>query len=544
VLSLRDVAYRYPGASRASLQVPELDLQPGSLTVVLGAAGSGLSTLCLVLSGLAPRVVGGELQGRLRLDGEDVSEWPMHRLCEDVALGLSHAGGQLALVAETVYEEVAFGPANLGLSRGEVMERTDQALEALALEGLASRDPRRLSGGEQRLVGLAGLLAMRPRCLILDDVLASLDANGRRRLRSALESARAGGAAVVLASHRTDPSIPGDTRVLVMAEGEMALQGPALELLADPATWALGIEEPAEQRMARLLVDAGDERTAGQGPDIELQAIHFAYPGGPPVLDGIDLRIPAGQSVALVGANGSGKTTLARHLDGLLRPTSGRILLAGQDIAGERVAQLARMVALGFQDPDRQVFARSARDEIAFGPRQLGFPRDRALAAVSAALEACGLQGSIDAHPQDLGESGRKLLAIASLLAMETAVLVLDEPTVGLDAAGVARVREIVEQRRSAGRTVVAISHDLGFVAETFERVVLLADGCIRLDGSPREVFAEAHWPELRAAGLEPLPSALLGVVPGPGSTPTEPPSPAVRRPGTRTPPARNCAAT
>jgi energy-coupling factor transport system ATP-binding protein len=519
VLSLRDVVYRYPGASRDSLQVDDLDLEPGSLTVVLGAAGSGLSTLCLVLGGLAPRVVGGELRGTLLLDGEDIHDWPMHRLCEAVALGLSHAGGQLALVAETVYEEVAFGPANLGLPRGEVMERTDQALEQLALEGLASRDPRRLSGGEQRLVGLAGLLAMRPRCLILDDALASLDANGRRRLRSALETARSEGAAIVRASHRRDLTIPGDARVLGMSGGRIVLQGPANELLADPAARVFGIEEPVppERRTAPPSPKAPWSPTApgpaprGQGPDIELQTVGFAYPGGPPILDGIDLRVPAGQSVAIVGANGSGKTTLARHLDGLLRPTTGRVLLAGQDIAGQRVAELARTVALGFQDPDRQVFARRVRDEVAFGPRQLGFPEDRARAAVSAALEACGLQAASDAHPQDLGESGRKLLAIASLLAMETAVLVLDEPTVGLDAAGVARIREIVARRRSTGRTVLAISHDLGFVAGSFERVVLLADGCIRLDGRPDEVFAEARWPALRAAGLEPPPGAIPG---------------------------------
>ena len=140
VLSLRDVVYRYPGASRDSLQVDDLDLEPGSLTVVLGAAGSGLSTLCLVLSGLAPRVVGGELRGTLLLGGEDVRDWPMHRLCEAVALGLSHAGGQLALVAETVYEEVAFGPANLGLPRGEVMERTDAGAGAAGPRG--PRQPR------------------------------------------------------------------------------------------------------------------------------------------------------------------------------------------------------------------------------------------------------------------------------------------------------------------------------------------------------------------------------------------------------------------
>jgi energy-coupling factor transport system ATP-binding protein len=256
--------------------------------------------------------------------------------------------------------------------------------------------------------------------------------------------------------------------------------------------------------------------------DVELQDVHFAYPGGPPVLDGVGLRIPNGRSVALMGPNGSGKTTLARHLDGLLRPTRGRVLLDGRDIAGRRVADLAASVAVGFQDPDRQVFSRRVRDEVAFGPRQLGFSAERRDAAVAAALDATGLADDIDVHPHDLGGARRKLLAIASLLAMQTPVLVLDEPTVGLGAAGVTRVQRIVAQLVAEGRTVIAISHESRFVAESFERVVLLAQGRVVMDGSPADVFAEASWPLVRSAGLEPPAAAILGARLGLGSTPTE----------------------
>jgi energy-coupling factor transport system ATP-binding protein len=256
--------------------------------------------------------------------------------------------------------------------------------------------------------------------------------------------------------------------------------------------------------------------------DVELQGLHFAYPDGPPVLEGLDLRIPSGRSVALMGPNGSGKTTLARHLDGLLRPTRGRVLLDGRDIAGRRVADLAASVAVGFQDPDRQVFSRRVRDEVAFGPRQLGFSAERLGAAVAAALDATGLADDIDVHPHDLGGGRRKLLAIASLLAMETPVLVLDEPTVGLGVAGVERVQRIVARLVAEGRTIIAISHEPRFVAESFERVVLLAQGRVVMDGSPADVFAEAGRPLLRSAGLEPPVAAILGARLGLGSTPTE----------------------
>jgi energy-coupling factor transport system ATP-binding protein len=256
--------------------------------------------------------------------------------------------------------------------------------------------------------------------------------------------------------------------------------------------------------------------------DLELLGLRFAYADGTPALDGIDLAIPGGECVALIGPNGSGKTTLARHLDGLLRPTSGRVLLDGQDVAERHVAELAASVAVAFQDPDRQVFSRRVVDEVAFGPRQLGFDATRREAAVARALEATGLTDAADLHPHDLGEAARKSLAIASVLAMETPVLVLDEPTVGLDAAAVQRVQRTVGRLRAEGRSVIVISHDLRFVAETCERVVLLEQGRISLDGSPTEVFAEARWPVLRAAGLEPPAAAILGARLGLGSTPTE----------------------
>ncbi len=256
--------------------------------------------------------------------------------------------------------------------------------------------------------------------------------------------------------------------------------------------------------------------------DIELEGVSFAYPSGPTVLDGLDLVFPGGRSVALVGANGSGKTTLARHLNGLLRPTRGRVLLDGADIATRRVADLAASVAVGFQDPDRQVFSRNVRAEVEFGPRRLRFSAERRERVVAEALEATGLDDAAHVHPHDLGESRRMLLALASLLAMETAVLVLDEPTVGLDPAGRARVAGVMARLLAAARSVIVISHDMRLVAETCERVVVFEHGRIALDGSPADVFAEASWPLLHRAGLEPPEAALLGSRLGLGSTPTE----------------------
>jgi energy-coupling factor transport system ATP-binding protein len=255
---------------------------------------------------------------------------------------------------------------------------------------------------------------------------------------------------------------------------------------------------------------------------IELEAVRFAYPDGTVALDGVSLRIAAGERVAIVGQNGSGKSTLVRQLNGLLRPNAGRVLLDGKEAGGRHVAELAAVVGLAFQNPDRQIFASSVRREVAFGARNLGRRGAELDAAVAAALEAVGLADAAEANPYDLGYSRRKLLAIASILAMETPIVVLDEPTTGQDARGVGRVARIVDDLAAAGRTVLAISHDMRFVAASFARVVVMRAGRVVLDGTPVEVFAERNWETLASTYLEPPLAARVGASLGLGSTPTE----------------------
>jgi energy-coupling factor transport system ATP-binding protein len=247
-----------------------------------------------------------------------------------------------------------------------------------------------------------------------------------------------------------------------------------------------------------------------------------ATDGGVRAVDGVNLRIGAGERVALIGQNGSGKTTLVRHLDGLLRPTSGRVTIDGVDAATRTVAQLARVVGLVFQDPDRQIFAPSVRAEVEFGPRNVGLGGAELRAAVGEALAATGLAGSESVNPYDLGGSRRKLLALASVLAMRTPVLVLDEPTTGQDVRGVGLVRTVIEAAHAAGRTVVAITHDMGFAAEAFDRVIVMREGRIALDGTPGEAFGAAAWPTLRSTYVEPPLASVIGERLGLGSTPTD----------------------
>ena len=257
-------------------------------------------------------------------------------------------------------------------------------------------------------------------------------------------------------------------------------------------------------------------------PAIELEGLVHVYPEGTRALAGVSLRVTAGEAVAIVGQNGSGKSTLVRHLNGLLRPTQGVVRVGGRDTAGVRVARLAALVGLAFQDPDRQIFAGRVRAEVAFGPRNLGVRGAALDGAVADALAAVGLGEAADANPYDLGYSRRKLLAIASVLAMRTPIVILDEPTTGQDLRGVALVREIVARLVAERRTVLAVSHDMRFVAETFGRVVVMREGRIVFDGTPAQVFAAAAWPVLASTWLEPPLAARVGARLGLGSTPTE----------------------
>jgi energy-coupling factor transport system ATP-binding protein len=257
-------------------------------------------------------------------------------------------------------------------------------------------------------------------------------------------------------------------------------------------------------------------------PIVEVHDLAFTYPSGVRALDGIDLQISASERLAIIGQNGSGKSTLVRHFVGLLRATSGEVRVGGRPVGRRHVAELARTVAIAFQNPDRQIFAARVRDEVAFGPRNFGLRGAALDERVASALAAAGLEGHSGANPYDLGYSQRKLLALASVLAMQAPMVVLDEPTTGQDARGVRRVEEIVADLSAAGTTVVVISHDMRFVAETAGRVVVMRAGHIVDDGPPEAVFSEPRWPVLASTYLEPPLAARIGARLGLGPTPTD----------------------
>jgi energy-coupling factor transporter ATP-binding protein EcfA2 len=252
MLELDAVTYRYAGAARPSLHAVSLTLGEGEVVGIVGASEAGKSTLCLVAAGLAPRTVGGTLSGRVLLDGRDVAPLAMHELAERVGICFANPATQLSRVTATVYEEVAFGPMNLGMPLAEVIGRTGAALDILGIGELAEREPAHLSGGQQQLVALAGLLALRPRHLVLDEPTAQLDPAGTRLVAEALRRLAEDGASILVAEQKTDLLAEICTRVVAIESGRLALQGEVGAVLADAQLVELGVAPPGSVRIRRL----------------------------------------------------------------------------------------------------------------------------------------------------------------------------------------------------------------------------------------------------------------------------------------------------
>jgi energy-coupling factor transporter ATP-binding protein EcfA2 len=264
-IALSGVGYRYAGETTPALLDIDLELRDGEVLGVAGRSEAGKTTLCLVVSGLAPRMIGGRVRGRITLDGEAFDDWPMHRVSQRIGIGFQNPATQLSQVAETVFEEVAFGPMNLALPRDEVLVRTWAALESMRIEALAGRDPRRLSGGQQQLVAIAGLLAMRPAHLVLDEPTAQLDPAGTRMVANAIERLAGAGASILVAEQKTDLLAAICSRAVVLDGGHVAMAGSAAEVLDDERIAELGVAEPSAVRLRRAVAAAGvdDARVAG-----------------------------------------------------------------------------------------------------------------------------------------------------------------------------------------------------------------------------------------------------------------------------------------
>ncbi len=450
------------------------------VVAVMGATGSGKSTLCHLLAGLAPRYTGGDLAGRVRIAGHDVTATAP----PPGAIGLLFQDAAAQSFNTQVEYEIAWGLEALGLAPDEIGARVTQALARFGLTQARHRPPWALSGGQQKRLALAALWAMRPSVLLLDEPLGGLDPAGRTEIIAALADLRAGGTTLLLTTLHEQAARLADKIALLEDHTVTTPQATAEVMAQTERLVAAGITYPPD-RWPDLTPSAGANTTTT--PAIEVRDLHFRYPDGPPVLHGVTMSIPQGEFVALIGPNGAGKSTLVRHFNGLLRPTAGEVRLHGRATAQRATGELAREVSFLFQRPERQIFGRTVREEIAYGPRRLHL-RD-VDARVARALARFDLAPLAEMPPAILSYGVQRTVTLAALAALETPILVLDEPTVGLDGRGWAQLLTWLAERRAEGVTLVVITHEMELAARA-DRVIAMADGEIRADGPPEEVLA------------------------------------------------------
>jgi len=529
-VQIHGLTYTYPNGARALHDV-DLEVHRGEYVAIMGANGAGKTTLCLLINGVIPHITGGRVKGRVHVLGMDTFEHHVYELARHVGIVLQDPETQL--FASSVRAEVAFAAENLGLPRDEILDRVAWALRVVRLEGMEERTPAQLSGGQKQRLAIAAGLVMQPQVMVLDEPTSQLDPLGTEEVFTVLRHLnRDLGITVILATHKSEQVARFADRVVVLNRGHIVAMGtpsrvfsqvellervrvqvPAVTRVEHSLSQHLPLGRPSvtleesRARLASLLEEGrlrvrekpqgrpvGMELGRGKGgrPYIEVQDVCYNYPGtASPALEGIDLQVQPGEFIGMIGQNGAGKTTLMKIILGLLRPSSGRVLVEGADIAHMSPARLARSIGLVLQNPDTQLFALSVEEEVAFGPRNCGLSEEEVRARVERALRQVGLWEQRQEYPFNLSFGDRRKISVAAVAAMEPRVLIFDEPTTGQDYRGRYELADFARQLNHNGTTVIMITHDMDLIAEYTERLVVMGNGWILLDGPTREVFRE-----------------------------------------------------
>lgn len=571
MIECRSVSFSYDGAVPA-LDGVDLNIEDGEFFCILGGNGSGKSTFAKHLNVLLQPDA-----GTVRINGMDASD---PELVYDIrsTAGMVFQNPDDQLVATLVEDDVAFGPENLGMESAQIAQRVREALKAVGLVGFERHETHALSGGQKQRVALAGVLAMEPRVLILDEASSMLDPRGRKGLMKACRVLHDRGMTIVMITHFMEEASEAD-RVAVFRAGRVAMLGTPEEILtrADelaqlnldmPASCCLGMELRAKgvpvhaqvrevdmvAEIAQTYAERSGAGTVGQSsapqseivggtvsasneddvpePVIELSHVSYSYslsarerrrwrkrsavadksnkqalwgndPSSPWALRDVSLTVRRGEFLGLAGHTGSGKSTLVQHLNGLIRPQEGSVRALGLDLSNKKdAAAVKAKVGVVFQYPERQLFAETVAQDVAFGPHNLGLPQDEVDRRVESSLSRVGLDLSTvgDKSPFELSGGQQRRVAFAGVLAMEPEVLVLDEPMAGLDPAARSDFLELIDRLHHGGLTVVMVSHSMDDLANCCDRIVVMNEGAVFAEGTPAQVFA--HADELKSIGL------------------------------------------
>jgi len=544
-IALVDVTFSYATSDNPALKNVSFSVGPGEYVVIMGRTGAGKTSLTRCFTGAIPHFFSGRFSGKAYLFGRDLSQTGPAENADLVGAVFQDFESQL--FSTNMELEAAFGAENLGMPRDKLLKAVESSLKAVGLAGFGNRNPTTLSGGEKQRLAIASILAMNPPLMILDEPSTDLDPVGKREIFDALATIKREDRPVILVEHEIEAARRAD-RIVLMRDGEIIREGAPLEIFRDPQLLldhgirpldgvkllcALGDSESydpygpplsVEEQVDRLkqigkipssekheaLEEADESRAASYGDVIyDLRNLHHSYGSGGDALNGVSLTIRKGEFIAVLGQNGSGKTTLAKHLNGLLAPTKGEALFKGKPVTARPLSTVAREVGFVFQDPDHQIFSSTVGDEVAFAPRNFGLPEDEIALRIKKAMEFTSLEGYEDKDPFHLTKGERQRVAVAGMLAGEPEVLILDEPTTGLDRDEQVRIMELLKRLNSEGHTIIIITHTVWVAAEYAHRTVLLASGKVIADGPTRKVFGMDD--KLKTARVQPPDITAIG---------------------------------
>lgn len=503
LLELEAVTFRYRRASEPAILDLSLRIEPGEVLLVAGPSGCGKSTLVRTMNGLIPHAYSGDLSGSILLDGRDTRGLKLRDIALAVGTVLQDPAKQI--VGATVESELAFGPENLGIDRREIRSRIDRVTERTELGMLRDRETAALSGGERQLLAMGGMLMMEPRCYVVDEPLANLDPLTASRLLRLLRALADDGHPVIIVEHRVEEVLElRPDRVLAMDAGRVSYLGPVdgFHRIADPSAVKLPFEVVLARTRAGWTAGAGLPALPAADGGAFTGAPRLAYENveltlaGRPILRGVDATLGAREVVAVLGPNGSGKTTMFRAAMRLVDAQAGTITVDGRPNRERTVADLARTFGYVFQSPSQMLFARTVREEILFGPRNMGSTEDEdtLVTEVLRRVALDHLDGILERPPLTLSFGQQKRLALAIALALRPPTLVLDEPSAGQDhrtAEGfLASLREI-----PGLESLYLVTHDVDLALTHADRILVLRDGRIAADGPPRAVIEDAdRW--------------------------------------------------
>jgi len=504
VVQVRDLTFRYRRATEPAIRDVNLTVGAGEIVLVAGPSGCGKSTLIRAINGLIPHAYRGELSGTVMVQGRPVSEMRLRDLAGVIGTVLQDPAKQI--VGATVEAELAFGPENLGIERSEIRRRIQEVADRAGIRALLGRETAGLSGGERQLLAVGGILMLQPRLYVVDEPLANLDPASAARLLAILRALADDGHAIVIVEHRVEEALDlRPDRVLYLEEGETRYLGDVDGFLAiaDPDA----VKLPFEAVLARARKDAANGNGASPAnwppirppiddsdaqPRLAFSGVRAGY-GDREVLHGIEASLGRREVVAILGPNGSGKTTLFRAAMRLLPTRSGTISVDGESIANRTVAQLASTFGYVFQSPSQMLFARTVREELTFGPRNLGRDPKTFESIVAEALRRTALdqlEDVLDRPPLTLSFGQQKRLALAIALSLEPPTLILDEPSAGQDHRTARRfMREVVAI--PGLESIYLVTHDVDLALTHADRILLFRDGQVVADGPPASVVED-----------------------------------------------------